>query len=919
MVLGLKSKHKKDGSVQLNYLVHVQELKPWLPSSQTLAIQWQNGEQTTGFLSPNVIDSTIDFNKSFVFSTTLRRVKKDRDKFQKNYLEFHLYQPRKDKPHKDELLGSAIVNLGDYGIIDNVLNLSVPFIWKKSSKSVVEPALFISLQLNDKDETNSSRSSLSKQSSLDKYGQESASEATNEENEELDIAAFTDDDDDDDDDYRHSSSTSIKDTVDITKQGNGQQSAYSLGPGPPVSSSSKFSERSMTTVRKGAPAPVLKSSFSTMGSPNTNIEPKTHTRISEPENRNHTLQENSKLNPQPVITNSVTEAQIVESSYDQDAKSESGQDNKTPEEKKQISEDNLVGKFLASRKQDKLRSNTLSRKPPGGQGSGVSANKLKHLNSVQLPKVGGFSGNGLPASSPNRADKDKVIPVNNSTETGVSKSESSNGKSGNRGRIEMLEEELRETAAIESGLYSIVAEHGSSTNKVHAPARRLSRFYLHTCKEKDQERRVNAARAIISGLVLVSKSCGNDVPRLTFWLSNAVMLRGIVFQTVEGNQKHSFRKVSDDWRDPQTFIIALEKIEAWMFSRIIESVWWQTLTPHMQPAATNASSKTIGLTSKKTSASKNGLGNQQGNFSVELWKKAFRDTCERLCPIRAGGHECGCLPMLPRLVMEQLVGRLDVAMFNAILRDSDDEMPTDPLSDPIGDLRVLPIPAGKSSFGAGAQLKNTIGTWSRWLTDLFGIEENDTHEDSDDHIANNKKETSFKAFRLLHALSDLMMLPFEMLADKSTRKEVCPIFATPLIRRVVFSFVPDEFSPNPIPNSLIEALDAEDDETEAFEGSLINVPCSAPSPSYGAPSSQSLSPIIGAALATSSLRRSSSSVLKKSYTSDDELDELDSPLSSILTDGSRVSPSSKGVQWCPKGGRNIVRYQLLREIWKDSE
>ncbi|MFS7908232.1 hypothetical protein Hanom_Chr01g00080771 [Helianthus anomalus] len=56
-------------------------------------------------------------------------------------------------------------------------------------------------------------------------------------------------------------------------------------------------------------------------------------------------------------------------------------------------------------------------------------------------------------------------------------------------------------------------------------------------------------------------------------------------------------------------------------------------------------------------------------------------------------------------VMEQLVDRLDVAMFNAILREFAEEMPTDPLSDPIGDLRVLPIPAGKSSFGAGAQLK----------------------------------------------------------------------------------------------------------------------------------------------------------------------------------------------------------------------
>lgn len=154
--------------------------------------------------------------------------------------------------------------------------------------------------------------------------------------------------------------------------------------------------------------------------------------------------------------------------------------------------------------------------------------------------------------------------------------------------------------------------------------------------------------------------------------------------------------------------------------------------------------------------------------------------------------------------MEQCTGRLDVAMFNAILRESDDEVPTDPVSDPISDGRVLPIPSGKASFGAGAQLKKTvskinftfiiqnikkklskwkscytirttehflvclfhfifvgtnvcysgltqIGNWSRWLTDLFG---------------------SPISFHLLGALSELMMLPKDMLLSNTIRKEV---------------------------------------------------------------------------------------------------------------------------------------------------
>lgn len=80
-------------------------------------------------------------------------------------------------------------------------------------------------------------------------------------------------------------------------------------------------------------------------------------------------------------------------------------------------------------------------------------------------------------------------------------------------RVEKLEEELREVAALEVALYSVVPEHGNSAHKVHTPARRLSRLYIHACKYWSPDRRATVARNVVSGLVLVSKSCGNDVPR----------------------------------------------------------------------------------------------------------------------------------------------------------------------------------------------------------------------------------------------------------------------------------------------------------------------------------------------------------------------------------------------------------------------
>jgi len=87
-------------------------------------------------------------------------------------------------------------------------------------------------------------------------------------------------------------------------------------------------------------------------------------------------------------------------------------------------------------------------------------------------------------------------------------------------RVEELEEELREVAALEISLYSMIADHGSSTYKVHTPARRLSRLYVHACKHWTQNKRATIARSIVSGLILVARSCGNDVARCTPWFAH---------------------------------------------------------------------------------------------------------------------------------------------------------------------------------------------------------------------------------------------------------------------------------------------------------------------------------------------------------------------------------------------------------------
>ncbi|XP_051149545.1 uncharacterized protein LOC127264158 [Andrographis paniculata] len=420
-------------------------------------------------------------------------------------------------------------------------------------------------------------------------------------------------------------------------------------------------------------------------------------------------------------------------------------------------------------------------------------------------------------------------------------------------RIKVLESELREVAALEIALYSVVPDHSCTSHKVHTPARRLSRLYIYACKYWTQDKRASVARNTVSGLVLVSKSCGNDVSRLSFWLSNTVVLREVIslafgissqsstiekaFESNGDEMKTSLKwkdsngsrqlnkqgllMFAEDWQETRTFTTALEKIESWIFSRIVESIWWQTLAPNMQSH--------IGGSTKNQDSELN--HQNQVVFSIRLWENAFQDALKRLCPVRAQGHDCGCLPALARKVMEQCISRLDVAMFNAILRESVHEIPTDPVSDPIVNSKVLPIPAGDLSFGSGAQLKNSVGNWTRWLSEYFGM---DVHNENNIQDGEDKRDTKEppKRFPLLNALSDLLMLPKDMLMDSAIRMEVCPTISLPLVRRVLCNFSPDEFCPDSVPGAVLEAINAEclaSNSSSSFPYSAAPIVYTAPS------------------------------------------------------------------------------------------
>lgn len=909
MVLGLRTKTRKDSAFHVDFNILIQEISPWPPSEslkslRSVVLFWENGDHNSGKTStvaPSIGSGStagkIEFNEFINLQAIFQKEGSSKSgKWQRNLLELNLYEPRREKL-KGQHLGSATLDLAEHAMFHEDTSVPVPLSSKRSFKNNAQPMVYLRIQPLDGDNSSvSSRDALSQEASVDKDSKEFVSATVSEEyTEDTEFASFTDEEESTPYMYR-SGVTALTGSNRSHESLKGKDIRLTNNEG----TSSSLDSQHEATV-------------SCMKVRNEEVEKfpiQVQKQNGHPENLSLSSDLPREQSPSLPPHNAFRSGRKMSFAYGM-----------TESNQRQFGE-----RTYSTLTTDRARNARFSMRVPDVNGSII--NKKVHSRKEEVKEV---DSQDIAITHENKASVDDGLQVQEPIRI-------SNNRNDNKVRelelkIELLEAELREAAAAEIGLYSIIAEHGSSVNKVHTPARRLSRHFVHALKNCSRDKMGSAARNTTSGLVLVAKACGYDIARLSFWLSNCVVLRAIVTETSrqsgtvnssnygDYNSKTTYRKNSasmweslnrkkgkllspefDNWEDVDTFIAALKKIESWIFSRIVETLWWQTFTPHMQSADI-----TGGL--RSTPNPKKGYGRipvvgnqQQATISMDIWKKAFKEASERLCPVRAAGHECGCLPMLTKLVMEQCIARLDVAMFNAILRESDDEIPTDPLSDPITDPKVLPIPSGKFSFGAGVQLKNAIGSWSRCLTDLFGMDMDD-YQELDNEGGENGFGESVKPFYHLNALSDLLMLPKDVLMDTSSREELCPTFSSSIIKNILDVFLPDEFCPDPIQGSLLQALELED-HLEVNKG-IRSIPCSASPILYNAPVSGAILSVIG------DPRKSGSAILHKSNTSDDELDELSSPLTFISNTSSDPLAKLKRI-----GNSTTARYRLLHEVWK---
>ncbi|KAE8720140.1 F28J7.14 protein, putative isoform 1 [Hibiscus syriacus] len=703
MVLGLNAKNRRGLMVRVEYLIQIQEIKPWplsqsLRSLRSVLIQWKNGERNSGStktVSPTlgsiVGEGKIEFNELFKLAVNLVRdmsVKgRDADMFHKNFLEFNLYEPRREKI---QLLATDIMDLAKYGVIKETVDVTVLMNSKRSySSNTAQPILFIKIDRIYKGQNiSSSRGGLSKELPQDMKRSESVSSLMDEDYaEEAEIASFTDDDV-----SSHSSLTASSSTLESNGSSlpqNKENGSVAVIDGKEVKGENMLASKlnmERTSVAKSSTdllsdfegfVDARASTFNSYGSSTLLREnvvthkfhlssssltnEKTHDEIKSSMSSNGCDQSKEDIS-------SCSKGSAAADAYDCSLEGYSGYG---------WQENRHEGQYLEENGQSNIQSEETVLSQGDHRTNDGRSDRVTNAKSIRassdLARSNGMLGNKQNGES-------KEVGVAADAQHGAGSFRGKLSKKGKFRRIKMVERELREAASIEAALYSVVAEHGSSMTKMHAPARRLSRLYLHACKEGSQLRRGSAARSAVSGLALIAKACGNDVPRLTFWLSNCVVLRAIINENIrelklplsaglverngdgkgkkpassplkrkESSPGRKENKTSSDWDNPLVFISALERVETWIFSIIIESVWWQTLPPHMQSVARKEIDEVMGSGSSKSYGRIRSSSNQdRGNFSLDHWKKAFKEACERLCPVRAAGHECGCLCLLSK-------------------------------------------------------------------------------------------------------------------------------------------------------------------------------------------------------------------------------------------------------------------------------
>ena len=109
-------------------------------------------------------------------------------------------------------------------------------------------------------------------------------------------------------------------------------------------------------------------------------------------------------------------------------------------------------------------------------------------------------------------------------------------------------------------------------------------------------------------------------------------------------------------------------------------------------------------------------------------------------------------------------------------------------------------------------------------------------------------------------------------------------------------------------------------ERHTAKHAISAFPCIAAPIAYRTPSQLDVEEKVSVAGGSAKLDRRASMVQRRGYTSDDDLDDLDSPLASLFDKSAPPSPSNGAAPFTAQqrgASMENARFELLREVWSE--
>ncbi|KAL3132833.1 hypothetical protein ABBQ38_006758 [Trebouxia sp. C0009 RCD-2024] len=466
-------------------------------------------------------------------------------------------------------------------------------------------------------------------------------------------------------------------------------------------------------------------------------------------------------------------------------------------------------------------------------------------------------------------------------------------------QLESMVRELRTAAALEASIYLARSGKGNArrvkARSVHAPARRLARTTISLGPDEGIAFGLRAVRAIEA-----AADGSSDVIGMAYWWSNCIQLRWMLWAMCHGGDQPDDGSMAEEAQGMDEFdwvmkvlVPPLRELEGYIFERLFRYLWQKALlesvsreptggpamfSPHMMTPIHKAS---------------------QHEDAIQRWLDALQDTHRTLMPAKQSATN-GHVTLLKQKMLTAILRRLDCVLFDKLTTGdagdgmspdsrhvfssawnkqsghqrtaSSSSMPGGAPPEPPLDPKLLPFSKGPLSFGVGVNLKMAVSRWTDWAHDAGVREEKGVLE-------------GYSFFPQLRATADLLMMPKEVLTDRSIRAEVLPGLSLRRICTLLERFQPDDFSADPLPRGLLDTLQNETPPSEVSPSPVGRLEAG-----YEPPTEKQL-------LEDGLIEPVS---LEMDAESDDELDAL----------SEMYDPDNKG--------DGTHRYTLLRDLWSSA-